>query len=68
MIPMPMPLCRAAGAESGWSRLKAELVEKGALRSLEEARIELFDYIDRVAGALLLQSKTAALITGLCQP
>ncbi|MBD2701849.1 IS3 family transposase [Spirosoma sp. BT702] len=41
-----MPLCRAAGAESCWSRLKAELVENGAFRSLEDARIELFDYIE----------------------
>ena len=32
--------------ESCWSRLKAELVENGAFRSLEDARIELFDYIE----------------------
>lgn len=61
-------LCGAAVAESCWSRLKAELVENGAFRSLEDAQIEVVDYIDRVAGAVLSQSKTAPLVTGLCQP
>ncbi|QJW90828.1 IS3 family transposase [Spirosoma taeanense] len=32
--------------ESYWSRLKAELFENGVFRSLEDARIELFDYIE----------------------
>ncbi|QJW90831.1 IS3 family transposase [Spirosoma taeanense] len=32
--------------ESCWSRLKAELLENGAFRSLEDARTELFDYIE----------------------
>jgi transposase InsO family protein len=32
--------------ESCWSILKAELVENGAFRSLEDARIEVFDYIE----------------------
>lgn len=32
--------------ESYWSRLKAELVENGVFHSLEDARIELFDYIE----------------------
>lgn len=32
--------------ESCWSRLKAELLEDGVFRSLEDARIELFDYIE----------------------
>lgn len=32
--------------ESCWSRLKAELFENGVFRSLEDARIELFDYIE----------------------
>lgn len=32
--------------ESCWSRLKAELLEGGVFRSLEDARIELFDYIE----------------------
>lgn len=29
-----------------WSRLKAELFENGVFRSLEDARTELFEYIE----------------------
>lgn len=32
--------------ESCWARLKAELLENGVFRSLEDARIELFEYIE----------------------
>jgi putative transposase len=32
--------------ESCWSRLKAELFENGVFRSLDDARTELFDYIE----------------------
>lgn len=35
-----------AQAESFWARLKTELLEGGAFRSVEEARIETFSYID----------------------
>jgi len=35
-----------AQAESFWARLKTELLEGGALRSVEEARIETFSYIE----------------------
>jgi transposase InsO family protein len=35
-----------AQAESFWARLKTELLEGGAFRSVEEARIEIFSYID----------------------
>jgi putative transposase len=35
-----------AFAESFFSRLKAELLEGGAFRSLEEARLECFEYIE----------------------
>jgi hypothetical protein len=35
-----------AQAESFFSRFKTELVEGGVFTSLEEARIEIFDYID----------------------
>jgi hypothetical protein len=33
-------------AESFWARLKTELLEGGAFRSVEEARIETFSYIE----------------------
>ena len=35
-----------AQAESFWARLKTELLEGGAFRSVEEARIDTFSYID----------------------
>ncbi|WP_420150919.1 IS3 family transposase [Spirosoma sp.] len=35
-----------AFAESLWSRLKAELLEDGAFLSVDDARTELFDYIE----------------------
>lgn len=35
-----------AFAESLWSRLKAELLEGGAFLNVEDARIEIFDYIE----------------------
>lgn len=35
-----------AMAESFWSRLKAEVVESGVFLSLEDARLEIGDYID----------------------
>ena len=35
-----------AHAESIWATIKRELVEKGAFDSLEEAKTELFDYIE----------------------
>ena len=35
-----------AQAESFWARLKTELLEGGAFRSVEEARIETFSYIE----------------------
>ena len=35
-----------AFAESFWSRLKAELLEGGAFLSVEDARTEIFDYIE----------------------
>ena len=35
-----------AFAESFWSRLKAELLEGGAFLTLEDARTEIFDYIE----------------------
>lgn len=50
-----MRLWNLAASAGRWSRLKAELLENGAFRSLEDARIELFDYIDGAARAVLLQ-------------
>ncbi len=44
--PYDNALCRAAGAESCWSRLKAELVNQRVFRSLDDARTQLFDYIE----------------------
>lgn len=35
-----------AMAESFWSRLKAEVIESGVFLSLEDARVEIGDYID----------------------
>lgn len=35
-----------AFAESLWSRLKAELLEEGVFLSVDDARTELFDYIE----------------------
>jgi transposase InsO family protein len=35
-----------AMAESFWSRLKAELIEDGVFATMEEAQVELFDYIE----------------------
>lgn len=35
-----------ATAESFWSRLKAEMLESGVFLSLEDARVEIGDYID----------------------
>lgn len=35
-----------AFAESFWSRLKAELLEGGAFLSVDDARTEIFDYIE----------------------
>jgi transposase InsO family protein len=35
-----------AFAESLWSRLKAELLEGGVFLSIEDARTEIFDYIE----------------------
>lgn len=35
-----------AFAESYWSRLKAELIEDGAFLSIEDARLEIGEYID----------------------
>ena len=35
-----------AFAESYWSRLKAELIEGGAFLNLDDARIEIGEYID----------------------
>jgi len=33
-------------AESFWSRFKAEVLEGGAFLSVEDARTEIFDYIE----------------------
>jgi len=35
-----------AFAESFWSRFKAEILEGGAFLSVEDARTEIFDYIE----------------------
>ena len=35
-----------AFAESFWSRFKAEVLEGGAFLDLEDARTEIFDYIE----------------------
>ncbi len=35
-----------AMAESFWSRLKAELLEGGVFETIEEAQVEIFDYIE----------------------
>ncbi|GAB4047014.1 IS3 family transposase [Spirosoma litoris] len=42
----PDDLYDNAFMESCWSRLKAELIENGVFWFLEDARIELFDYIE----------------------
>jgi len=45
-----------AFAESYWSRLKAELIEGGAFLSLDDARIEIGDYIDNYYNTIRLHS------------
>ncbi len=35
-----------AFAESFWSRLKAEMLEGGAFLNLEDAKVEVFEYIE----------------------
>lgn len=43
-----------AHVESFWGRLKVELLEDGCFMNLQDARNELFNYIDRGAGARVL--------------
>jgi putative transposase len=45
-----------AFAESYWSRLKAELMEDGAFLSLNDARIEIGEYIDNYYNTIRLHS------------
>lgn len=45
-----------AFAESYWSRLKAELIEGGAFLNLEDARIEIGEYIDNYYNTIRLHS------------
>lgn len=45
-----------AFAESLWSRLKAELMENGAFLSLQDARIEIGEYIDNYYNTIRLHS------------
>jgi putative transposase len=45
-----------AFAESYWSRLKAELMEGGAFLSLEDARIEIGEYIENYYNTVRLHS------------
>lgn len=45
-----------AFAESYWSRLKAELMENGVFLSLDDARIEIGEYIDNYYNTIRLHS------------
>lgn len=45
-----------AFAESYWSRLKAELIEGGAFLSLDDARVEIGEYIDNYYNTVRLHS------------
>ena len=45
-----------AHAESLWSRLKAELLEDGCFENLQDAQLELFDYIEGHRGAGIIMS------------
>ena len=45
-----------AFAESYWSRLKAELMEDGAFLSLDDARVEIGEYIDNYYNTVRLHS------------
>lgn len=45
-----------AFAESYWSRLKAELIEGGAFLTLEDARLEIGEYIDNYYNTVRLHS------------
>ena len=45
-----------AHAESFWSRLKAELLEDGCFMNLQDARDELFNYIEGHRGAGIIMS------------
>ncbi len=52
-----------ATAESFWSRLKAEVVEGGVLLSLQDARVEIGDYIDNYYNSIRKHSGI-----GYCSP
>lgn len=52
-----------ATAESFWSRLKAEVVESGVFLSLDDARVELGEYIDNYYNAIRKHSGI-----GYCSP
>lgn len=45
-----------AFAESYWSRLKAELIEVGPFLSLDDARIEIGEYINNYYNTVRLHS------------
>ena len=45
-----------AHAESFWGRLKAELLEDGSFMNLQDARNELFNYIEGHRGAGIIIS------------
>ena len=57
-----------AFAESFWSRLKAELLEGGAFLNVDDARTEIFDYIETYRSGGPLQSSATALVAGLPKP
>lgn len=52
----PDDLYDNAFAESYWSRLKAELLEGGAFLSLEDARVEIGEYIENYYNTVRLHS------------
>ena len=57
-----------AFAESFWSRLKAELFEGGAFLSVEDARTEIFDYIEMYYNRTVRRCGATALVAGLPKP
>ncbi len=46
MILTTMHLWNLAASAVRWSRLKAELIQDGVFHNLEDARTELFEYIE----------------------
>jgi len=57
-----------AFAESFWSRLKAEMLEEGAFLDVEDAKVEVFDYIECYYNRQGRLSGAKAFVTGLQKP